>query len=355
MKVFLYSRQDAVGGTERRMLDLHSYLCRQGIKSRIYFSIGKGKQNSKWDNYILVRIIRLWFRLLWYRPNIVHSFDLESGIYATLVTLIYPKPKVVSGFGAEKITDARTQKILAKRWFLADYYICNSEKAAKEIEKRISDLRKIQFVHNGLDAARINTIDTEIENLIPPKNDKVIVGYIGKLDQIKHGERMIEIAKTLYALNPKAYNYQFVVIGGGPYLDNAKTEIESLPISLRESIIITGQIENAGKLIHKFDIGVLCSDSEGLANVILEYMCMGKPWISTDVGDIYTLNQYGTNGLLIQTYDSMHFAKEIQRLKVEKEIANSLGSMGKKVFQMHYSIQKMGDTYIRIYKEIYGK
>ena len=166
---------------------------------------------------------------------------------------------------------------------------------------------------------------------------------------------MLEIAKSLYNLNPEAYNYRFVVIGGGPYLQDAKIEIESLPKTLRESIIVTGQIENAGMLIHNFDIGVLCSDSEGLANVILEYMCMGKPWISTDVGDIFTLNQYGTTGVLIQNYDSMQFAKEIQRLKEEKEYTKSLAVAGKEVFKLHYSIQEMGDTYIRIYKEIYGK
>lgn len=355
MRVFLYSRQNAIGGTERRMQDLHAYLSNQGIQSKIYFSVGKDKQNSKLHSNILVRIIKLWFKLLWFRPNIVHSFDLESGIYTSFVTRIFPRPKVVSGFGAESITVALTKMFLEKRWLLADYYICNSEKASKDIERLIPGLRKILFVHNGLDAQRLNSIDSELEKLFPGKDDKFVVGYIGKLDQIKFGQRIVEIAKTLYTLNPDTYNYRFLIIGGGPNLSDAINKIKSFPPALRESIIITGQLENAAKIIHIIDIGILCSDSEGLANVILEYMCMGKPWISTDVGDISTLNQYGDTGILIKKFDSNQFAYAVQRLKEDKELTELLGTKGKEVFKKHYSIQEMGNTYISIYKEIYGK
>ena len=45
-----------------------------------------------------------------------------------------------------------------------------------------------------------------------------------------------------------------------------------------------GLVKNTQKILLESDIGLLCSDEEGLSNSILEYMSYQLPIIATDVG-----------------------------------------------------------------------
>lgn len=352
LRILLYSRQDAIGGTERRMYDLYEYLKSCNVDVSIYFSIGKGRSDSRIHSNLVLRLIKLMRILLLKRPNVVHAFDIESGIYASILNFPFLRFKIISGYGAEFITVKKTKFLLGKGWFLPDLYLCNSEKACISLRSYLKKDRPIRFYLNGLGSNRLEVEHILNESLEKKLKNKYVIGYIGKLDNIKHGERILDLA--IHMLTNSKFNkpLHFLIIGNGPNYLMAKEKLENLDQFFKDSISILGQVSNAAQLIKIFDLGVLCSDSEGLPNVLLEYMYFGKPWVSTDVGDVKSLNNNGASGLIIKEYSQEGFSSNIELLLNKKELYSDLSRNGFENFRLNYSIERMGNEYLIEYNKI---
>jgi L-malate glycosyltransferase len=59
---------------------------------------------------------------------------------------------------------------------------------------------------------------------------------------------------------------------------------------------------------------VLCSESEGLSNAVIEYMWLGTPTVCTDVGGNPEIVHDGETGLLVPPFDVAALTERIDRL-----------------------------------------
>lgn len=73
-----------------------------------------------------------------------------------------------------------------------------------------------------------------------------------------------------------------VILGEGSLKAHLKQLAEELGVA--SHIHFAGSVVNVTEYLQQIDIGVLCSDSEGLSNAILEYMACGLPVVATSVG-----------------------------------------------------------------------
>ena len=64
-------------------------------------------------------------------------------------------------------------------------------------------------------------------------------------------------------------------------------------------VIFTGGVERPSRYIRRFDVAVLCSESEGFSNAIIEYMADARPVVCTDTGGNPELVRDGVNGYLV--------------------------------------------------------
>jgi glycosyltransferase involved in cell wall biosynthesis len=168
------------------------------------------------------------------------------------------------------------------------------------------------------------------------------------MDQYKHGERMIDIAESMigHPLNPL-----FVVIGTGPFFNQCRERITGIP-GLRENAILLGTVENAASLARYFTIGILCSDSEGFPNAVLEYMASGIPVISTAVGDINYILDNGRSGVIIPQYACSDFTDAIGTLLQDPQQQAVLAAAGKQRFESLFTIDIMQAKYSSIYQKL---
>jgi glycosyltransferase involved in cell wall biosynthesis len=348
------SRQSGLGGTERRLTDLQKNLVEKGYTVLVFSSVkvSKNKIINKLNNNYIVRLARLLVTALVFKPDIIHCFDLESGIYSFFVRKFFlRRAKLISGYGAEKILDPRTQKILKNKKFLADLFICNSTKAVADLERFIGKERKILLIRNGLDESRLEGNRKEKKLIKELSKNSFLIGYIGKLDNIKHGERILDIAKILYEKYPKT-PFRYLIIGDGPNRHKLINELNEVENDLKEKFTVMGSIPDAGILSKFFNIGVLCSDSEGFPNVLLEYMYFGVPWISTDVGDVREIERYGIAGIIVENWDASIFANECYKLYQDRSLYLNLSATGKKIFKNNYTSDKMAAEHVKEYKKI---
>jgi glycosyltransferase involved in cell wall biosynthesis len=97
-----------------------------------------------------------------------------------------------------------------------------------------------------------------------------------------------------------------VLVGNGPYLEKLRAEVRD------ERIVFVGNVDDPLSYIARFDICCLPTfyQGESLPTVIIEYLLLGKPVIATNIGEISSMLQTGTNhsaGMLIElnTADGM--------------------------------------------------
>ena len=141
---------------------------------------------------------------------------------------------------------------------------------------------KFHWVPNGVEPARFATGDRpgwrQRHGFGP--DDRVLV-YHGRYDREKGINRMLQ---TFRQLLDDGAPWHLVTAGVGPL---------ELEIAAAARGWGQGRIHDVGHLapaeipdlLHAADLGILCSDFEGLSNSLLEALASGLPVVATDAGD----------------------------------------------------------------------
>ncbi|PIT93087.1 MAG: hypothetical protein COU06_01635 [Candidatus Harrisonbacteria bacterium CG10_big_fil_rev_8_21_14_0_10_38_8] len=109
--------------------------------------------------------------------------------------------------------------------------------------------------------------------------DKFVFGSIGRLAYPKNYSVLFYDLKNLLREVPNAF---LLLIGDGPELKIYQRIVKKL--KLEKNVLLTGSIEDAGRLIRAFDLFVLPSFYEGLSITLLEAYMAKVVSIGADVG-----------------------------------------------------------------------
>ncbi|GAB6194030.1 glycosyltransferase [Desulfocastanea catecholica] len=145
----------------------------------------------------------------------------------------------------------------------------------------------IQVIYNGIDLDNLHWIDHDGPTLH--------VGIVGNLNRrVKRTDLFLRAAGQVSQKYPQI---TWHVLGDGQY----RAEYEELARNegLADRVIFTGNIEKVTDYLGKLQVGVLCSDSEGFSNALLEYMSCGCATIATRVGGNIEAVTEGQTGLLV--------------------------------------------------------
>jgi glycosyltransferase involved in cell wall biosynthesis len=137
-----------------------------------------------------------------------------------------------------------------------------------------------------------------------------VVGIVANFNRpVKRVDLFIEAAARVHARHPET---RFFIVGGGGL--EAKLRRLAHRLGLGHAVVFAGPQANSLSYIKTFTIGVLCSDSEGFPNVLLEYMAASIPAVATAVGGNTELITHGVNGLLCPANDAEALAQRICEL-----------------------------------------
>lgn len=150
----------------------------------------------------------------------------------------------------------------------------------------ISDAVKRSWIAKGLDEKKITTVynGLDAEGYISKKNRNddylkiVVVGHVQK------SKGQIHLIQALSMLPEKIRNSIQVDIVGEGYKDYISQIKRLININHLENIHFLGYQENIPCLLAEYDVGVMCSASEGFGRVTVEYMLAGLYVVATDSG-----------------------------------------------------------------------
>lgn len=231
-----------------------------------------------------------------------------------------------------------------------DRVVANSEAVKRSVRARegYSD-RKVAVIYNGYDRACETTDRARpgVRETLGIERDGVIVGIVANLRAIK---RIHDLIAAFAQLARTRSGLWLVIVGDG----DIRGGLEDLATSLniRSRVVFAGRLADPLPVIQEFSVAVLCSESEGFSNAIIEYMHRAKPTVCTNVGGNPEMIRDGENGFLVPVGDVGQLAERIGRLVGDPVLAERLGRNAQIDASEKYSMGKMVQAHMDLYEGI---
>lgn len=144
------------------------------------------------------------------------------------------------------------------------------------------------------------------------------VGMVANLRTVKGIDIFIQAAARVASMNP---DVRFTIAGGG---DTTPWRTLADECGAGDRLSFAGAIADVPAFLSKLDIAVLSSRSEGMPNVVLEYMAAGRPIVATDVGGCGDLITDDVDGLLVPPGNPEALAAAVNRLLADPSMSHRL-------------------------------
>lgn len=221
--------------------------------------------------------------------------------------------------------------------------VCNSQ-AVADITGKMEHLppEKLHVIYNGY--PELGT-DSEGETQGEP-NQRFTIGLVANLRPIK---RIDDLIRACGLLQQRGYSFELRIAGGGAPDDYQEL---AMSLGLDEQVRFLGSVSNPEDHIKCFDVAVLCSETEGFSNAIIEYMRAGKPVVCTRTGGNPEIVTDGENGYLIPVRNVQALAEALQTLMDNPELRTTMGKAAKATIAGKYSISNMVQQHVELYSEL---
>ncbi len=363
MKILFFINGLHIGGKERRLVELL-----KGLKSNpdVQFELILMEKDVHYKealdlgikiHYFIRRTkkdLRV-FKMLYdycneYKPDIIHCWDSMTSIYSAPVCKLL-NIQLLNGM----VVDTPVKKnIFNKYWlrarlsFPSSNFIIGNSNAGLEAYK--APKKKSVCIYNGFNFQRIKQTSYDRRQLKENYNinSRHVVIMVGEFSARKDYDTYVDAAKIIC---DKRNDVAFIALGDGV---NFKGVSEKIEPRHKNNIRLLGRQSNVEAFINVSDIGVLTTNAkvhgEGISNSILEYMAMGKPVIATMGGGTNEIVDDQKTGFLIAPASPVSLSEKIEFLLNNESIKRDMGEAGKSRIVDQFSIKKMVDSYIRIYR-----
>lgn len=248
------------------------------------------------------------------RPDLIIAFMGKANLKAIVASSLLNIPVIVSvRADPREEYKGRKNKTLAFTLFrFARGVIFQTKMARDYFPKAIRDKGTIL----------LNPINTDfIRESFAGERQHVIV-TAGRLDANKNHRMLIDAFCRIKQEYPELC---VKIYGDGE--DKAILSQYIQEKHVEDKVILEGQVGNILDKIYQAEVFVLCSDTEGMPNALLEAMAAGVPVISTDCpcGAPAMFIKDHENGLLVPVRDDAALADALREVLSNKELARRMG------------------------------
>jgi glycosyltransferase involved in cell wall biosynthesis len=206
---------------------------------------------------------------------------------------------------------------------------------------------KIVTIHYGLDESPSAPSEvTPVE--VGIAEDAPLVLAIGRLIEQKDHATLLRAFARVHEQRPAA---RLAILGWGP-LEGA-TRALAARLGLADTVLVAGRVEPRDWLT-RADVFAHTSRWEGFGIALLEAMLSGLPVVATRVSAIPEIVVDGETGLLAEPGDDQRLAEALLELLQDTERREALGSAGRKRALEEFSVARMADRTLDVYRSALG-
>ncbi len=196
----------------------------------------------------------------------------------------------------------------------------------------------VKVIYNGIKTNK-NIPNYPIEEELPFIKNKKIILSAGRLSNQKGFIYLIKTAKIAKEYNR---NWIFLIAGKGRLKNNLLQAIED--DGLKNYVKLIGFYEDIFPLLKVSDVFVLPSLFEGMPNVVMEAMSLGKPVVATDVNGVRELMVDGETGFIVPPKNHQAIYEKLSLLLSNKNLCEKMGKTGRKRIEDNFTYKNMIDN-----------
>lgn len=358
-KVLIHTRNLSIpGGKQSYLIAIKDYF--KNDVSYFYYGTQENVKETKFafiqrffsDYYKFYRLLKNE------RFDIVHintSFNLKSYFRDSIFTLICAMLKVKSvvywhgwRWDFEKKYASKILPYFHFTFGKADAMICLANEFATQLKsygyKKPVYLETTVVEDNVLKPLNGNT---PIVPLSQKNGNKVILF----LSRVEKGKGIYETIDSFQKLRQKFPHIILDVAGIGSELDKVKEYVVEKNV---QGVNFLGWVDGDQKVraLHKADIFVLASYSEGMPICVLEAMATGKSVVTTDVGGIKDFFEDGQMGLKVKIKDTVDLEQKVERLLSDPNLMERIGKYNSVYAREKFSAAQVSKRLENIYENV---
>jgi glycosyltransferase involved in cell wall biosynthesis len=366
MNIIFFIGSLRMGGKERRLIDLLSYLrCKPNYRLMVilkydkidyphFFKLniphqvlktGSSKQNPL--SFIqFYRICRV------FKPDIIHAWGRMPAFYSLLTVILKNITLVNSQITSTPpvIKKISIYNVIDRINFRFSNIILSNSITAMEAYRPVKNRSRV--IYNGINPDRFSYLQP-IERIKAAYGitTPYVVVMVASFTPNKNYDLFFRVAEYITALRS---DISFIGVGDWGRNDAEYRKMVKMANN-KPRIFFPGKVNDVESLIQACDIGVLFTNNqnhgEGISNAILEYMALCKPVIANDSGGTREIVHNNINGYLITSESVKEISNIITGLLDDRAKREMLGKTGRRIVEEYFMLDKMGQAYENIYHQ----
>jgi L-malate glycosyltransferase len=284
------------------------------------------------------------------RPDLLLTYNwgtIEWSL-ANFVAPHWPQIHIEDGFGPdESPTQQNPRRILTRRLLLAraDAIVVPSY-TLLDVATRMWRLKRVNHVPNGIDCERFaRPTDDALLAALGIDGPGPVVGTVAGLRPEKNLRRLLHI----FAALPAERGARLVIVGDGP--ERALLAETAAQLGIAQRVVLTGALANPERVLARFTVFALTSDTEQMPNSVLEAMAAGLPVLASDVGDLKRILAPDNAAFVLPRDDLGRLTQALDRLICDQAVAAAIGRANRAHVLSHYSLAAMVARYEALFAQ----
>lgn len=285
------------------------------------------------------------------RPDIVHTFFPVSNIVGVLAARIAGVKTIISSrrdYGEWMTPTYLAATRFANRFVTA--VVANSRPVGDLTRQREAvNNGRLQVIPNGLDLTQFNGLapDLAIKKRLTISENTKVIGLVANFRPMKHHDTLVRAAKAILKVRD---DVTFLLVGDGPL--ERQTKALSRSLGVRHHFVFAGSQKEVRPYLSIMDIGVNCSEAEGLSNAIMEYMAAGIPCIVSRAGGNPDLIDDNINGYTFELGDDEALASLVIKLLDDQQTRERFIRNSREMIRSEMSLDHMLSAHQSLYQRL---
>jgi glycosyltransferase involved in cell wall biosynthesis len=284
--------------------------------------------------------------------DVIHTHDMRSNLAAYLLTRRRRVPWIGSIHGWLGTTHNRRGQIFesieGKLVRAADAVMVGSEATRREVEARGG--KCVRVIHHGIplvDPAPWLESARRVRAEMGASDETVIVGVVARVHPGKGLRFLVEALEQLIA---RRLDVMGLIVGEGPERESLQRYVSERGIADR--VRLTGYVDDPRPSLAAMDVVALPTLQDSFPFSVLDGLAIGKPVVTTTVGDLPLAVKDGRNGFLVPPGEVAPLMQALERLVSDRAMRTEFGLQGRETIREHFSPAAMSRNLAALYHEV---
>jgi glycosyltransferase involved in cell wall biosynthesis len=232
---------------------------------------------------------------------------------------------------------------------LTPRFISNSAGGAEHLVQDRSVPRDlVSTIYNGVELSLPNESRDDWRNRLGLGDGCFAACMVANLTAYKDHATLLRAWKLVVEGLGKTGRRAVLLLAGRPDANYESVGTLAVELGIKDNVVFLGPVADVSGLLTAVEAGILCSNSEGSPNSVLEYMAAGLAVAGTDIPAMREVLTEENHELLAPITDAGALAERVMRLAEDQELRTRLGALNRSRIKMKFGPNRMCEETIAV-------